>query len=344
MSSLEKSVLTESESYRPFYFPWALETAKKQVIDMYWDVHQVELQDDLRQYNSKDGLATKNFSHEHNKKIIDTLSLSFTEMDRSVAQGYVKLIPHTKNNEVLTGDITLAFKETIHQRAYALAAESFGFTDADWVAFKEYQEMSDKLDAISGGEVDPSTRLGYVKLRTQIAMGEGIGLFGSFTSFLNFKRFGKLIGFNDVNAWSLSDETGHVEYNFRVIENEEKFLSYAEKIELERFTRKVVDSYVEAEHSFIELLGDQEDLTKEQLKDYIVYIGKLRLYQRNYLPFSEVPETPLDWMDHILSAGKHENFFEKRTTSYSHQPLSGVVDYSNYGSAMLNRTIKYHEV
>ena len=337
-----KSVLTQSESYRPFHFPWAIETAKKQVIDMTWDVHQIELQDDLRQYNSKDGLATRNFSHEHNKKIVDTLSLSFTEMDRGVAQGYVKLIPYSKNNEVLTADITMAFKETIHQRAYALAAESFGFTDADWVAFKQYQEMNAKIDAISGSEeIDPSTRLGYCKLRTQIAMGEGIGLFGSFTSFLNFKRFGKLMGFNDVNSWSLSDETGHVEYNFRVIENEEKLLSYVERLELKKFTEQVVENYVLAEHSFIDLIGDQEDLPREKLKEYIVYIGKLRLYQRNYLDFKEVPENPLDWMDHILSAGKAENFFEKKVTSYSHQPLIGEIDYSGYATAALSRVIKY---
>lgn len=36
-----------------------------------------------------------------------------------------------------------------------------------------------------------------------------------------------------------------------------------------------------------------------------------------------------------------ENFFEKRVTSYSHNPLIGEIDYSKYKAAMADRVIKY---
>jgi len=335
------SLFTESEGYRPFHYPWAVEMAKKQAIDMFWDVHQIELQDDLRQYNSKDGLTTKNRTHEENKKLVDTLSLAFTEMDMGVASGYTKLLPFVRNNEQRTGFITSAFKETVHQRAYALAAESFGFTDADWVAFRTYKEMSDKIDVMTLNEADPSTRLGFCKILTQIALGEGIGLFAAFTSFLNLKRFGLLIGFNDVNQWSLADETVHVEYNFKVLESEGKLLSYVEQLELQKYTETLTAEFVKVEKAYIDLLGEQEDLTKDQLKAYMDYLGALRLYQRGYLDFKDVPVNPLDWMDYMLSASKHENFFEKRVTSYSHNPLIGEIDYSKYKAAMVDRVIKY---
>lgn len=335
------TVFKESESYRPFVYPWAIETAKKQVIDMTWDVHQIELQDDLQQYNSKGGLATPTRTHEQNKKLVDDLSPIFTEMDRVVAQGYTKLMQYTRNNEILTADITMAFKETVHQRAYALAAETFGFTDADWSTFHHYKEMRDKLEVMSTFPEDLDTRLGYCKLRTQIALGEGIGLFSIFTWFLNLKRFGKLMGFNDVNQWSLADETGHVEYNFKVIASEAQYLTYVEQLELQAYTEKLTAEFVKVEKDFIDLNGDQEDLTTDQLKGYMDYLGALRLYQRGYLSFKDVPVNPLDWMDYMLSASKHENFFEKRVTSYSHEPLIGDVDYSHYLSAMSNRVIKY---
>ena len=52
-------IFTESTTYRPFIYPWAVEAEKKQRIDMYWHEGQIDLQDDLRQYNSKDGLKQR---------------------------------------------------------------------------------------------------------------------------------------------------------------------------------------------------------------------------------------------------------------------------------------------
>ena len=65
------SIFTESKSYRPFSYPWAAEAAKVHSIDMHWHENQVELQDDLRQYNSRDGLKTKNVSHETEGSVLD---------------------------------------------------------------------------------------------------------------------------------------------------------------------------------------------------------------------------------------------------------------------------------
>lgn len=49
------SVFKESKSYRPFTYSWAAEAAQKHSIDMFWDIHQVNLQDDTQQYFSKGG-------------------------------------------------------------------------------------------------------------------------------------------------------------------------------------------------------------------------------------------------------------------------------------------------
>lgn len=54
------SIFERSQSYRPFKYPFAVEAAKKHTIDMHWAEHQVELQDDLIQYNSQNGLKTDN--------------------------------------------------------------------------------------------------------------------------------------------------------------------------------------------------------------------------------------------------------------------------------------------
>lgn len=324
------SVFKQSESYRPFTYPWAAEAAKQHSIDMYWDVHQVELQDDIQQYMSKNGLATANMTHEENKAIIDKMLLSFSEQDKGVAEGYKKLIPYTKNNEILTWQLTAAHRETVHQRAYALAGETFGFTDSNWVAFQEYDEVREKLAAMTV-DVDCSTNLGYAKQLFSVLSSEGVSLFGTFTPFLNLKRFGIMMGFNDINAWSLADETDHVENNIKTLDIVYEDLTDQEKQELEVFAKELITNLVKAEHTFTDWLGNKhEGLTNQEIKDYVSYLGESILYRCGFTTKKSVRSCPLEWMDAILSAGKHENFFEKRVVSYSHEKLEGVIDYSKY--------------
>lgn len=334
-------IFEDSVSYRPFKFPWAVEAEKKQRIDMMWHEGQIDLQDDIRQYNSKDGLKTKTKSHEENKRIIDTSILLFTEMDKTVAGGYVELLPYTKNNEIRSMFIQHAAKEVVHQRGYALLAETIGFTDADWESFKTYKEMVDKIDVMSVLDVDLSTPLGYAAKLTQILLGEGIGLFAAFTSLLNFKRFGMIMGFNDVNSWSLSDETGHVENNIKVVQTIYAKLSQEDQLKLQAITTVMVNDFVKAEKAYINLIGDCEDLPKEQFKSYIEYLGEVRQYQLGYTGKMSVRDNPVEWMDWMLSGEKHDNFFEKKITSYSHNKLEGKIDYKKYLPLLENRVLYY---
>ncbi len=324
------SVFIESESYRPFKYPFAVEAEKEQFIDTYWHEGQIDLQDDLRQYHGKDGLATPNFTHTENKKKLDTLLLFFTQLDMSVASGYVELLPYTKNNEIKSLFIQQAAKEVRHQRAYALAGETFGFTDADWNAFRQYKEMISKVDVMGLTTHPLDAPLGYALKLTRILLGEGIGLFVAFSSLLNYKRFGLLIGFNDVNSWSLLDEHCHVRNNIKVLHEVILELNPQDRLALIAETKKMVDDYVEVEHSLVDLLGGNEGITSEQHKDYIYYLGKLRLFEIGYIGKLEVPENPMPWMDSMLGAERHGAFFEKRITDYSHRKLDGVVDYNKY--------------
>lgn len=197
------SIFKENESYRPFTYPWAVEAEKVHRIDMNWNENQVDLADDLRQYNTEGGLATDNVSHKQNKNLLDKMLMLFTEMDAQVGAGYAKLIAHVGNNEIRTMWMTFAAREVTHQRAYALAAETFGFSNADWSEFKKYKEMQDKLDIIAQDVGDLSVPLNFAKYLAVVFLAEGITLFGAFACLLNLKRFGLVMNFNAVNEWSL---------------------------------------------------------------------------------------------------------------------------------------------
>lgn len=200
-----QGIFKANTAYRPFHYPWAVEMEKQHRIDMHWHEFDVDLQDDLRQYNAPDGMATPNVSHDDNKQMLEKLLLLFTEMDSAVGEGYTKLLPYVRNNEVRTLMMTFAAREITHQRGYALAAETFGYTNSQWAEFREYQEMMDKLDLFSEGvSEDLSQPINFAKYLTTILLGEGIALFGAFACLLNLKRHGLMMGFNVVNEWSLN--------------------------------------------------------------------------------------------------------------------------------------------
>lgn len=337
------SIFIENKSYRPFAHPWAVEIEKRHAIDMHWHEAQTDLADDLRQYHTEDGMKTDNVSHESNKNMLNKLLMLFVEMDASVGEGYTRLLPHVKNNEIRTMMMTFAAREVRHQRAYALAAETFGFTNSQWGEFAEYKEMNDKLDLMLQDVGDLSKPINFAKYLSVILLGEGISLFGAFACLLNLKRYGLMMGFNNVNEWSLLDESEHVEGNIKTLfEIKSCDLTDEENEELNEFIRKTVRSYEKAEHTFLDLvfeMGDQEGMTLQEAKDYISFLGRFRKYQLGLLPFEDVGENPLSWMDYILSGSKHTNFFENKVTDYSHNGLSGDVDYSKFMSALEDRYI-----
>jgi ribonucleotide reductase beta subunit family protein with ferritin-like domain len=327
---MKKSIFDRSTSYRPFKYPQFVKLEQEHRIDMHWHENQVSLVDDLRQFNSVDWLATKDVSHEVNKNMLEKMLLVFAEMDSVVGEGYCKLLPHVGNNEVRMLLMTQSAREITHARSYALAAESFGFTESDWSEFKEYEEMNDKIELMSTFDDDLSNKLNWCKALITILLGEGISLFGAFCSLLNLKRQGLLIGFNDINRWSLLDERVHVENNIAILSEAVKDLSFEEYDELQSFTKLIAKAYVDAEVKFIDIIyenGDQQDLTKEQLKSYINYLRHLRLHQ---MGMGELINNPLPWMDDMLESGSHDNFFEKRVTDYNHGGLKGDVDYTKY--------------
>lgn len=335
------SVFKESGSYRPFKYQWAIEAADKQEIDMYWSIKQVNLQDDVQQYNSKDGLKTATVSHNQNKNIVDKTLCLFTEMDRTVGMGYSDIMRYIRNNEIRILLIRQMNREGTHQSAYALAAETFGFSDKDWTAFADYAEMREKLDVMAKDMTPKDARdelIAAIKL-TQILLGEGIGLFGAFSTLLNMKRHGIFIGFNDINQWSLKDENEHVINNIRIIFEMRKDLTEEELTILRKVTYEFVDAYKAAEYKYLELvfeMGGSEGLTLQQQKDYIHYLGQLRLYELGYIGLTEVPQNPLEWMEWMLGANAHSSFFEKKVVDYVHGKLEGKVNYSKYKHLLEN--------
>ena len=65
-------------------------------------------------------------------------------------------------------------------------------------------------------------------------------------------------------------------------------------------------------------------LTAQEIKDYIRWIGNRRLIQLGLEPIYKIDKNPLTWLDTMLNAVEHMNFFEGRATEYSKASTQGT--------------------
>jgi ribonucleoside-diphosphate reductase beta chain len=83
---------------------------------------------------------------------------------------------------------------------------------------------------------------------------------------------------------------------------------------------------VELEDNFIDLafaMGGIEGLSAEDVKKYIRYIADRRLISLGLKGIFKVKKNPLPWVEEMINAPTHTNFFENRATDYAKGALSG---------------------
>jgi ribonucleoside-diphosphate reductase beta chain len=216
--------------------------------------------------------------------------------------------------------------ETIHIAAYSHLLDTIGIPEVEYEAFLKYQEMRDKFDYMQSFNVNSKHEIA----KTMAVFGgftEGLQLFASFAILLNFPRFGKMKGMGQVITYSLRDETLHC---LSVIRLFHTFI--AENPEV--WTPQLVDEIRDAcrtivghEDSFIDLAFEQgpvEGMNAADIKAYIRYIADRRLEQLGLDAIYNVGKNPLPWLDEMMNAVEHTNFFEGRSTEYSRASTTGT--------------------
>jgi ribonucleoside-diphosphate reductase beta chain len=143
---------------------------------------------------------------------------------------------------------------------------------------------------------------------------------------LNFARHGKMKGMGQIIHWSISDETQHCEAMIKMFRTfiEENREIWNDELKSEIYT--IATRMVELEDNFIDLsfnMGPMQDLSPEDVKQYIRYIADRRLISLGMKGIFKVKKNPLPWIETILNAPGHTNFFENRSTDYAKGVLSG---------------------
>jgi ribonucleoside-diphosphate reductase beta chain len=133
-------------------------------------------------------------------------------------------------------------------------------------------------------------------------------------------------GMGQIITWSIVDETIHCESMIKL------FRTYVEENreiwndELKSSIYRIAEKMVELEDNFIDLafkMGPMPDLTAEEVKQYIRYIADRRLIALGMKGIYKVKRNPLPWVEELINAPSHTNFFENRATDYAKGSLSG---------------------
>jgi len=311
------NMTTPSETYKPFRYPWAVELTKRHE-QAHWIEDEIDLSDDVADW--KNGKLT-----DSERDYITQVLRLFTQSDVAVGQNYYDFfIPKLKNNEIRNMLGSFAAREGVHQRAYALLNDTLGLPESEFQSFLEYKEMYNKVEFMRDNDNSNYSNLSFAIAKS--VFSEGISLFASFVMLLNFQRFGKMKGMCKVVEWSIRDESMHVDGMTQIFK---KFCEEHPRIVTDDFKKDIYSmlrKVVKLEDKFIDLAyGDSiiEDLDKDDVKQYIRYIADRRLLQLGFKPNYRVKENPLPWLDWVLNAPDHTNFFENRVTEYEVGGLKG---------------------
>jgi ribonucleoside-diphosphate reductase beta chain len=252
----------------------------------------------------------------------------FTQGDIDVAGGYVQnYLPYFKQPEVRMMLLGFAAREALHVAAYSHLIETLGMPESTYNEFLEYSQMREKheyfleLSNSNGTKESVATNIAAFS-----AFTEGMQLFSSFIMLLNFPRHGLMKGMGQILSWSIVDETMHSEsmiklFRIYVEENREIWND-----ELKSKIYSIAEKMVDLEDKFIDLsfsMGDMPKLTAEEVKKYIRYIADRRLISLGLKGIFKVKKNPLPWVEELINAPTHTNFFENRATDYAKGALSG---------------------
>jgi ribonucleoside-diphosphate reductase beta chain len=318
-----KHNLADERSYfKPFNYPWAYEYWLKHE-QAHWLHTEVPMIEDVKDW--------KNKLTEDEKKFLTHIFRFFTQGDIDVAGGYVKnYLPYFPQPEIRMMLAGFAGREALHIAAYSHLIESLGMPETTYSEFNEYAEMREKHDYIMTLSSQNSTKQSTAEhIAAFSAFTEGMQLFSSFIMLLNFPRHGKMKGMGQIVTWSIVDETMHAEAMIKLFRTyiEENREIWNDDLKSRIYT--IATKMVDLEDKFIDLAFGMvrvADLDASDVKQYIRYITDRRLISLGLKGIMKVKKNPLPWVEEMINAPTHTNFFENRATDYAKGALSGNWD------------------
>jgi len=321
MPSIKKNdLLTGNLVYKPFRYPWCYDAWLTQQ-RIHWLPEEVPMSEDVQDWAVK---LTKS-----EKNLLTQIFRFFTQADVEVNNYYTDHCMNVfKPTEVKMMLSVFSAMETVHVAAYAHLLDTIGLPEKEYSEFLKIKVMKDKYDYLQTCDVNSLHNIAKT-VAIFSAFTEGLQLFASFAILLNFPRHNKMKGMGQIITWSVRDETLHCNSMILLLK---EFLTENPEVWTAKLKHEIYEACqisVSQEDAFIDLafeMGPLENLNSEDVKKYIRWIADKRLLQIGLNKIYNIKSNPLVWLDSMLNAVEHMNFFEGRSTEYSKAATKGTWD------------------
>ena len=313
----------ERIAYKPFEYPEYYTEGWLKQAQAFWLHTEISMQGDLKDWNEN--------IKPHEKNLVGNILLGFAQTECAVSDYWTGMV--TKwfpKHEIKQMAMMFGSQETIHAVAYSYLNETLGLED--YTAFLREPSMADKFDFLMSTKADYTDKdlLESKDARKEVArslaifsaFAEGVSLYSSFAVLYSFQMRNLLKGIGQQMKWSVRDESLHSKMGCRLFNH---MCS-----EDETLRGDVADSIYEAaklmvdmEHTYIDKIfemGDIENLTAYDLKNFIYRRTNEKLQELGLKPIFEYDEKSadhLDWFYHLTGGHTHTDFFAIRPTDYA---------------------------
>ena len=314
------SILQERVVYKPFEYPEAHDYWLKQQ-QAHWLHTEVPMANDVTDWKSN--------LKDHEKNVVGGILKGFAQTETVVNDYWTGLVTKWfRKPEIIIMATTFGAFETIHAEAYSLLNEQLGLDN--FAEFLEDESTAAKIENLMNVRDGHDGEIDYHEVARSLAIfsafTEGVNLFSSFAVLLSFKMRNKLKGVGQIVEWSVRDESLHSNagcWLFRQLMAEHPELKTDKLI---NEIREAAQAALDLEFNFIDKIfemGDLENLTKDELKNFIKHrvntkMGDLGL--KPLVPSSDIDQGALKtmlWFDAVIAGKQHTDFFANRVTNYS---------------------------
>lgn len=313
---------TEAFNLLPLKYTWAYDLYRTMKAN-HWEPEDIQMQKDIEQWQGS-GLSD-----------IDRWIIRMGIGYFSAAEGIVgDNIIHVVRELVTAPELKLvlgrhAHEENIHADSLLYMISSLGINPHECEAMfeqiptiKRKNEFVTRTSHALRRDVDLTDPVNKKLLAKNIFVFgqcmEGTQFYGLFGMILSLYRQGKFPGIGQMFAYTLRDESNHIQL-FRQL-----FTDLVEEngeIWTDEFRQELTDTMAEAVSLEKEFINDclpvsSVGLSAEEFCSYIDFIADRRLEGVGLTPLNPGATNPFPWLSETMDLKKEDNFFEKRVSDY----------------------------
>ena len=317
------NIFTERVHYKPFEYPEYYNEGWLPQAQAFWLHTEISMQGDLKDWNEHLNKSEKN--------LVGNILLGFAQTECAVSDYWTGMV--TKwfpKHEIRQMAMIFGSQETIHAVAYSYLNETLGLEDFE--GFLHEPSTAERFEFLMSTKADYTHQdlAKDAEARTEVArslaifsaFAEGVSLYSSFAVLYSFQLRNLLKGIGQQMKWSVRDESLHSKMGCKLFNH--MCAEYPElKDAVQADVEEAAKAMVEMEHKYIDKIfeqGDLENLTKQDLKEFIKKRANEKLAELGYSPIFEFDTSAasnLDWFYHLTGGHTHTDFFAIRPTDYA---------------------------